>query len=188
MDKKIDLTKEGQSIALQSIAGSGAEVLSSLIEEITRVFVGSDSDSQSVFDHVVGGGHLGLGHTSASSRVWFTKTSFPLEKRRQTFSAQKMIVVVRNPACVIQNSADRKNLLGCNDRLAVDDDYSSKFADWWSKWVPKQVENISQAHSFITSNVAGKVPTFYVRYEDLVSQPASILTDLFKFVLDADSL
>lgn len=72
--------------------------------------------------------------------------------------------------------------------MSVDDDYSSKFPDWWSKWVPKQVENISQAHSYITSNVAGKVPTLYVRYEDLVSHTSCVLTDLFKFVLDVDSL
>ena len=36
--------------------------------------------------------------------------------------------------------------------------------------------------------MASSVPTLFVRFEDLRVDPAPVLTDMFKFILDVDSL
>ena len=39
----------------------------------------------------------------------------------------------------------------------------------------------------MTANI-GNIPTLFVRYEDLVLNPETTLEEIFKFVLDVDSL
>ena len=43
-------------------------------------------------------------------------------------------------------------------------------------------------HSKVLSDAAAKIPTFFMRYEDLKLKPEPVLTDLFCFMLDVESL
>ena len=40
----------------------------------------------------------------------------------------------------------------------------------------------------MTANVATKVPTFFLRYEDLIVDPEANLTAIFKFIFGRDSI
>lgn len=113
-----------------------------------------------------------------------------METRIEQFSAQKMICVVRNPFDVIAESADAKNLFNCNDRLAIEAESkkTEEYTDWWLKWVSNQATNMAECHKYVIGTVSDKVPILFIRYEDLVSEPTSCLTDVFKFVLDTTTL
>lgn len=99
-----------------------------------------------------------------------------------------MIVVARKPTETIRELADRKNLFDCEDRLTIIENYRSDFPEWWSKWVSNQTENLVQSHKFIVENVVEKIPTLYIRYEDLVMDPAFTLEEVFRFVYNIESL
>ena len=47
---------------------------------------------------------------------------------------------------------------------------------------------MAENHKFIMGNVAKKIPTFIIRYEDLRIDPGRSLTDLFCFLLDVNSI
>ena len=159
-----------------------------MIEQVTGVFVGSDANIHQAFDKAIGGGDLGELHTSASGRVWFTKTNHPMDSKPQNFDAQKMIVVVRNPLDVIRELADSKNLFAAQDRLQIVGNYNENHADWWDKWVSIQSKNMAEGHDYIIKNVVDQIPTYFVRYEDLLQNPAPILKDVFKVALNVESI
>ena len=102
---------------------------------MTGVFTGSDENIYHAFDKALGCGNLGELHSSDEGRVWFTKTNHPMDSRPRQFKAQKMIVVVRNPADIIRQSAESKNLFAMQDRLQFVGDYDQHYPDWWNKWV-----------------------------------------------------
>ena len=43
-------------------------------------------------------------------------------------------------------------------------------------------------HDEIVNNFAKQIPTYIVRYEDLLTDPEPILDELFRFLLDVDSI
>lgn len=79
------------------------------LEKITGVYTGSDMDiSHTFFEAQMG--LLGQGHTCDSNRVWITKTHYPQEVPVSTpFTANKMIVMARNPIDVIPSFANLVN-------------------------------------------------------------------------------
>jgi len=46
-----------------------------------------------------------------------------------------MIVVVKNPADIIRELADSKNLFAAQDRLQIVGNYNENHEEWWDKWV-----------------------------------------------------
>ena len=138
LDASVNLALGGNCIAIQSSDQTGSDLLADLLEEVTRVFVGSDSHIYHTMDKALAKGKLGESHTCENGRVWFTKTNYPFNSRNQIFQAQKMIVVARDPSELIQELADDKNLFGCQDRLNLIGNYSSNFSEWWERWVANQ--------------------------------------------------
>ena len=47
---------------------------------------------------------------------------------------------------------------------------------------------MAESHEFIMKNVVNHIPTYFVRYEDLLQNPTPILMDVFKIVLGVNSL
>ena len=43
-------------------------------------------------------------------------------------------------------------------------------------------------HNYVVNDLAKEIPTYIIRYEDLVNNPIPILTDCFKFLLDVRDL
>ena len=63
-----------------------------------------------------------------------------------------------------------------------------KFPEWWNEFAVQCATNIQFNHDYIVNNLAKQVPTYILRYEDLVSDPEPVLFDLFKFLLDVESI
>ena len=47
---------------------------------------------------------------------------------------------------------------------------------------------MKENHKDVKAEIASQIPTFYMRYEDLKVDPEPVLKDLFKFLLNVDSL
>ena len=97
-----------------------------------------------------------------------------------------MIVVVRNPIDVIPSfaylHAFRSHSLTPNERLDVD------FPEWWNEWVIKMAQCMQFNHTFTVERLAKEIPTYFLRYEDLLKNPERVLKECFKFLLDVPSI
>ena len=132
-------------------------------------------------------GQAGQAHVNDEKRVWMTMTNYPLVNHDSIpFNAEKMICLVRNPLDIIASCAFRHCLHSHN--LKPQESLNQQFPEWWDKWVRETAENIQYSHTFIDDNLANKIPTYYIRYEDLVIDPEPVLTECFRFLLDVHSL
>ena len=50
------------------------------------------------------------------------------------------------------------------------------------------IANLKANHTYVLEAIASEIPTYFIRYEDLKDNPVPVLTDLFKFLLDVESL
>ena len=188
LDAKVDLSRIGQQIAIQSFEGAGNDLLGRLIQNVTQVFVGSDTNYHFNLDKALGRGDLGELHTSNDNLVWFTKTNYPMRSKCEPFKAQKMVCVVRNPMDTIFEASEIKNLFGRNDSLQIKDNLRADHTHWWNQWVDSQSQNMQTNHDFIMISMLEAIPIYFVRYEDLVANPGPVLTEVFKFVLEVASI
>mmetsp|Transcript_1547 Transcript_1547/g.2255 ORF Transcript_1547/g.2255 Transcript_1547/m.2255 type:complete len:162 (+) Transcript_1547:895-1380(+) len=89
----------------------------------------------------------------------------------------------------IKVTADAKNLFSSGHGLTVKSNYQGEeLIDWWRKWTIIQAQNMEANHSFVLKQLSDKMPTLFIRYEDLVRDPRQGLTEVFKLTLDVDSL
>ena len=96
----------GNKVAFQSFARSGNSMMRTNLEAVTGVFTGSDMDLE-VSINLQTLGLCGEETACDSNFVWLTKTHWPFPIGwKETFHAQRMIVVVRNPIDVIPSMAN----------------------------------------------------------------------------------
>ena len=131
-------------------------------------------------------GLLGQAIVSDSNLVWVTKTHYPLGRsENERFNAEKMIVIARNPIDVMPSLANLVNL--SSHSLEINERYDKVDPVWWQSWVTGQTGKMKQNHDRVIE-LAREIPTFFMRYEDLKINPEPVLTDLFCFLLNVDSL
>ena len=107
LDASVDLT--GDKVAFQSLVRSGNTFLRKYLEQITGIFTGADMGIDMTF-HEAMMGMLGQNIVSDSNSVWITKTHFPHPcSNARYFTANKMIVIARNPIDVIPSFANLFN-------------------------------------------------------------------------------
>ena len=93
--------------------------------------------------------------------------------------------MVRNPLETIASNA--RNYAHQGHDLTLDQDLNTEFPEFWDKFVEATATNIARSYEFMTQKL-DKIPTLFVRYEDLVLDPETTLTDLFKFMLGVEIL
>lgn len=124
---------------------------------------------------------------SHENLCWVTKTHWPLESPlgSQPFKAQKCISVVRNPIDVFPSMSYMINLTShshTSTELPNDVD-----PEWWNNFVTKMADNLNK-QTLEMKAVEDAVPTYYIRYEDLVLNPQPVLMELFSFLLEVPSI
>ena len=133
-------------------------------------------------------GLLGTGITSDTNRVWITKTHYPLARPDCTpFSANKMVVLARNPIDVIPSMANLMNTQ--SHSLEINEQYDVDFPEIWWEWVAKISTILKTNHDEVYEDLArNALPTYFMRYEDLKLAPVTVLEELFCFLLDVPSI
>ena len=97
-----------------------------------------------------------------------------------------MFVIARNPIDVIPSLALLRNTfshsLEINQQLHIDQ------PEYWDQFVNQQINNLKLNHEIVLSAIAEKIPTYFMRYEDLRMNPRPVLEELFCFLLDVPTI
>lgn len=132
-------------------------------------------------------GLLGQHIACDSNLVWVTKTHWPVGSPGDlVFPAEKMMVIARNPIDVYPSFCNLMNTK--SHSLEVNERFDTEFPEFWQQWIERCTTAMRDNHSKVLSQVAAKIPTYFMRYEDLKLRPEPVLTELFCFMLDVDSL
>jgi hypothetical protein len=111
------------------------------------------------------------GEDIVDDTVWVIKTHSPwVMPYAQRFFASKSIVVVRNPLDVINSWLDLMTMSSHSAKSPFD--YSTEYPKFWDWWIHDCAERMQQWYAkIITDAKTAKIPTLFVRYEDLVNDP-----------------
>ena len=146
LDGKVDLF--GQRVAFQSFPRSGNTFLRSYLEKVTGVFTGADMDIDWTFMEACMG-FLGQNITGDSNRIFITKTHEPgmTPANPKPFTAQKMIVIARNPIDVIPSFALLKHT--GSHSLTINEEWHEAFPEFWDSFVTVIVEGLKKNHEAV---------------------------------------
>ena len=74
------------------------------------------------------------GEAIVDDRVWIVKTHHPARTQKcLSFTASKIVVLVRNPLDVIFNYANQVNTM--THELKPEYAYGKDFPEWWNWWI-----------------------------------------------------
>ena len=166
---------------------SGNSFLRRVLELVTGVYTGSDLNLD-VNLNMIGGNVAGEETVSHENLCWITKTHWPLESPPGSakFSAQKCISVVRNPIDILPSLALLANL--ASHSLQSEVPLNQVDPEWWDRFVKAMTRVFNRNCTRVKEECESAIPTYYVRYEDLVLNPKPVLIELFSFLLDVPSV
>ena len=130
----------GNRVAFQSYARSGNTFLRRYLEQITGLYTGSDMPMKFTFMEAIFG-LLGTNTVCESKSVWICKTHYPLSIGTSLpFTADKMIVIARNPIDVIPSHTNLVNL--GSHSLVIDGSWHEDYPEYWTNRVASTIGNL----------------------------------------------
>lgn len=173
-----------EKVAMPSYQSSGSTLLRRYIENITGVLTGSDADKSKTLDKQLRKKSKFYGEGVLGKKVWVRHTNFPEEIGSKRFIANKAVVITRNP-CDSIFSHFNKILTRRIDRK-LDAECMEKYEELWTKFVEQEIDMWKQFHDYWMLEPV--IPTYFIRYEDLIRKPLWVLTELFKFLLNTKNI
>ena len=70
----------------------------------------------------------------------------------------------------------------------LNEEFHKEYPDWWADFSKKLAGHMRYNHKEVVNNFAKQIPTYIVRYEDLLTDPEPILNEVFRFLLDVNSI
>ena len=120
--------------------------------------------------------------------VWIVKSHFPERIGSAPFKANKCIVIVRNPLDCIYSLF---NMVGTTTHSeSLNEELLKRVlneTDLWDRFIQQEVTVWADFHTYWIESPQ-KLPTHFIRYEDLLENPSEALADMSKFLLNTDSL
>ena len=172
---------QGNRVALASYPRSGNSLSRKILEGITGIYTGSDSNihlDQLLQHHgLIGGGIYG------EDSVWVTKTHYPAFKDNFPFEVDKVVCVVRNPIDVIPSLA---SLFGLLSHTLVPEKSWNKYTCWSDLFYYFHYSWVDY-HNVLREQ-AKHTPTFFLTYEELMVNPVPLVKDLYCFLFDVESV
>ena len=169
------------------MARSGNSFLRRIIEQITGVFSGSDMNWD-ITIQMLYAGLLGEETVSTDNLCWVTKTHWPMESPlgAKKFPAEKCFSIVRNPIDLLPSFA--LLFITMSHSMTITPPVNEHDPAFWDTFIKKISTFINDQTLAMRRQMENEIPTYYIRYEDLVLNPQPVLTELFKFMLDVPSL
>lgn len=169
----------GLKVALASYPRCGNSLLRSLLEKLTGIVTGSDSDERrALIRQLKAMGFEGEGVTDGS--VLAVKTHFPERLGRSSFAATKVVVLVRNPFDAIVSYFNM--VLTQTHTKSIARSEFVKYRDIWREFVKEEVEYWKEFYArWLKVN---DIPALLVRYEDLIQNRPAALRRLVDFLGD----
>jgi len=128
-----------------------------------------------------------IGEQVADDRCWIVKTHHPTRLKVHNFTANKIIICVRNPFDVLKSLT---NFIGtkthsmalANDLPADEPVFFWKFC---KSFLPKLVKFTNECLRLAREQ---PVPVYFFKFEELVKTPEKQLVDVFKFLFDVQDI
>ena len=152
-------------------------MLRTYFEKLTDVFTGSDGDLNYTLHQSLQ--HCGFTAEAHIDNVWIVKTHYPLGKDK-TVTAKRVICCVRNPLDVVTSMFNFWSTQTQN--LSCDADFSSMSE--WDALIKQEITLWRDFHKYWISTNS----VYFLRFEDLLSDPKTTLEGIFKHLLEAKSL
>lgn len=162
---------------------SGSTLLRKYIENITHIITGSDGDVHSELDRQLKDAGL-VGECILGSKIWIAQTNFPEEIGFVRTEVEKGILLIRNPCDAIFSHFNMCMTNSIDDKLS-DEEFES-YAALWDDFVAQEIKIWKEFIDYWM--VEPPIPTYVVRYEDLVNNPQGTLKGLFKFLLNTKNI
>lgn len=102
------------------------------------------------------------------------------------FGANKMFFLMRNPLDVIPSHCTLLNTT--SHSFVPKEKYHEDLPEYWQWFIETQCRSMKLFFERNHKNAAQTIPTYFVRYEDLLTDPVRVLTELFQFLFDMPSL
>lgn len=120
--------------------------------------------------------------------VWVNKTHYPLVApgMTNTFTQNKQLYLLRNPLDVILSVAHM--CMTVSHDLVPKEQYHVDFPEFWDSWITKQINSMQLYHHYHMTTISQSIPTYCIRYEDLVSNPVAVLSEIFEFLFEVPSI
>lgn len=115
--------------------------------------------------------------------AWVCKTHSPwIMPEQPIFYANKMICIVRNP---LDTFISWLNLVAqCNHNAKAPFDYEVTYPNYWDWWIHDIVPLFKRWIKVLMDDARlNSVPTLWIRYEDLVSDPETQLMNMMRFLV-----
>jgi len=127
---------------------------------------------------------MGLfGEGLVDKRVWVIKTHYPERYGKTKFYAERCVLLVRSPLDCI-TSLFNMVCSGTHD-LSIEDADFTRFPNHWAEFIQQEISVWKDFHDFW---LKAKIPVHVIRYEDVVLAPRPTLCELFKFILNVNTL
>ena len=128
------------------------------------------------------------GEGQIDDRVWIVKSHFPERIGRAKFAANKCIIIVRNPLDSIFSLFNMVATTTHSESISQEAlDKLLKSTNLWDKFIRQEVSVWADFHNYWLEKRA-IVPTYFVRYEDLLEDPGNTLAEMSKFIVGANTL
>ncbi|TNV78443.1 hypothetical protein FGO68_gene573 [Halteria grandinella] len=183
LDKQTSLS--GFRTVFASFPRSGNSFLRRFLEQISGIHTGADVRVDGTLNlqmcGLIGEGHVGV------DDVWICKSHFALDQELcKEFTANKAIILFRNPLDVIISYTHLQNM--ASHSLTCKERYDKEFPEYWEWFVRVVDEALRDFYHVNMARLATSIPTYIVRYEDVVENPLPVLKELFSFLLDTPDL
>ena len=172
----------GQEVAFQSFPRTGNSMMRKFLETATGIYTSSDMSLDITIMQQVAG--LQGEELADTNLTWIKKTHWPHPMTwREKFHAQKMLVVVRNPIDVFPSVAGLINT--CSHSMVPQKPYNE--LDFWGKFLAVSSRHLDGNFQEV-KKLSETIPTFYVRFEDMRTDPATVLCEVFRFLFEVESI
>ena len=128
-----------------------------------------------------------MGEAIIDDTVWIIKSHSPWKMKNQAWFANKSIVIVRNPLDSILSWLHFLSMNNHNQKCPFDfEKLYPNFFEWWAKDCAEKINGWMQ----FTMRDARlrRVPTLFLRFEDLVANPEPELRSIMSFLLGVKDL
>jgi hypothetical protein len=172
------------STVLVSYPRSGNTLMRTLLERITGHVSGSDTRPDRNLSRELAEKHdlVGEGITHPSL-VRLVKTHWPERTGNAVFSAQRAVLVVRNPYDAIDSYWNMNAT--CSHTKTLAEEVYDRFRDKFEGLVRSEIDIWLKFHEYWMSS---SIPVLLVRYEDLVQNPTKAMESVLQFILRTDDL
>ena len=172
-----------EHVVVASYPRSGNSMIRKYLEDITATFTGSDFDpripmAENLLNHGM------QGEFQYDDKLWMVKTHHPIPLPHKQFDGNKVVLLVRNPLDAFVSTFNFMVTKTFNS--SITDDTFENCREHFDDFLSKDIPTWRDYHLYWMDEPT--LPTYIVRFEDLLAEPKNTLMDLFRFLLNENDL